>query len=107
MRRLLTATALAVCLVMLLAMPALAAVYEFGWKSCGSTLVGIRSYSTQTTTHFVLSPSYYETGDWNNGSTWRVRTSTTNHKNSVNWGVEVVGGSLNDPGTYAYCTSIS
>ncbi|MEX1125799.1 MAG: hypothetical protein WEE53_09060 [Acidimicrobiia bacterium] len=92
-------------LVLALASPASASVWDFGTTSCGLHLVGIRSYSTYSTYHFVLEPSYYETGSWNNGATWKVRTSLTNHYNNVEWGVEVVGGSLNDPGTYGYCTS--
>lgn len=94
----------ALVLVLAIALPALAAVYKFGTKTCYPYYVGIRSYSTGTTTHFVLEPSYYETGTWNNFSTWTVRTSVTDHKSNVEWGVEVVNGSLSDPGTYGYCT---
>lgn len=98
------ATVVALIAVLSLPVVAHAAVYEFGVRSCGDRFVGIRSNSTQVTTHFVLEPYYYTTGSWDNGATWKVRTSATGHKNNVEWGVEVVGGLLSDSGTYGYCT---
>lgn len=97
--------ALALVLVFLISTPAYATVWDFGTKDCGANIVGIRSYSSGLTQHWVTDPSFYGTGWWWHGAAWHVRTSITSHTD-VDWLVEVDNGGISDPGTYAYCTQI-
>lgn len=105
MKRRLVPVAVAACLALLVAVPALAGVTDSGTKYCsGDDTPWTRAYSTGYTEHYPPGNGY---DDFYNGPTWRT---TFHHASSGSpggfWVVET-NGSLNDPGTYAYCSAIS
>lgn len=81
------------------ALPAWAWVYENGQKDCGSNNVAIRSYSEGQTIHEApigtQIENYPGTGDW------EYRTTATTDTNT-SWQVEAAVA-LNGPETYAFC----
>lgn len=75
---------------------------ELRRQQCRSAFTGnvaVRSLATHTVTHYA--PSSTQIGQWNNGSEFRTRTSVTQLQ-STSWKVTSTG-SLNSPGTYAFC----
>lgn len=99
MRRWIAAVCMVAMLVGGLALPAAAVVSKSGSLNCGGNNVAVRSLATHTVTHYA--PSSTQIGQWNNGSEFRTRTSVTQLQ-STSWKVTSTG-SLNSPGTYAFC----
>lgn len=80
--------------------PAWAVVAKSGNKSC-STYGITRSYSSGFTQVAPPGSGYRE---YQNGASLVVRTSQAPYAGGGNWTVNT-NGSLNDPGTYSYCSS--
>lgn len=88
-----------VILVILIAAPAYALVEKSGFKDCGGNYVAVRSFGTELVRHYA--PTGTKIGEWNNGGSFVQRNSATLYF-STSWRVTSTG-SLNDPGTYAWC----
>jgi hypothetical protein len=88
-----------VILVILIAAPAFALVEKSGFKDCGGNYVAVRSLATQVVRHYA--PTGTQIGVWDNDEDFIVRNKTTLYF-STSWRVTSTG-SLNDPGTYAWC----
>ncbi len=93
-----------------LMLPATAYSAQFPAKQCYTTLVGITSRTSGTTTHVAYAQGLvYNTGTWQNGSTLTIRSSVANHyhlTDSYGYGGRVEYTSQFDY-VYAYCTSYS
>lgn len=80
-------------------------------RYCTDVLVGIKSYTRSTTKHFAHHnpPGTYQVGDtFENGSTWKVRSTVSNHywlDDSANKGSHINIAALSDfSWGYNYCT---
>lgn len=82
--------------------PVLAIVVKSGTKNCSINQIPFsQSLSTGFTEHYPPGSKY---AAWNNFANWLVRTKVSNPGTHGGfWWVEVTGGSLNDPGTFASC----
>lgn len=93
----------AVVLIMALAVPVLATVWDGGVVYCEDFETGYsRSYSTGLTEHWPPGTGY---AWWNNGTQWRVRIAYGAQGFDGEWAVAVTNGSLSDPGTWAGCVT--
>ena len=85
--------------LVLVAAPAFALVEKSGFKDCGGNYVAVRSLGTETVRHYA--PIGTQIGVFNNYDEFIVRNTTTLYF-STSWKVTSTG-SLNNPGTYAWC----
>lgn len=88
-----------VILMMLIAAPAQALVEKSGNQNCGGNYVAVRSLGTNVVKHYA--PTGTQIAVWDNGDNFIVRNATT-LLHSTSWKVTSTG-SLNNPGTYAWC----
>ena len=89
------------------ALPALAGVTKSGYKYCNpaTQTPASRALSYRFTEHFPPGSGYKAFNI--TGTAEKVTRAYSNLGDDGGfWFVEVTGGSLNDPGTYAYCSSI-
>jgi hypothetical protein len=101
-QRLVLSVLTAVTLLVLLASPVWATVWDSGYKTCTiHQTQKVTSYSTGFTEHWP-GPSGYHA--WTNGS-WIVRVGMADAAAGGGWTVGVTNGSLDDPGTYATCVN--
>lgn len=100
-RRALTVV-LAAASVIAVALPALGLVTKEGTRACGGStpFAYTHSYSSGTTKVRGPGASTFVQYPFTSGM---VHRDTFGSYGGGSWKVEVVGGSLSDPGTYGYC----
>ncbi len=91
-------------LVLAVGWTAWAAVWKTGTKYCSPQFTpATRAYSSGTTEHLPPGSGYRR---FENGAEMRVTRWYAFGDDGGSWMVIVTGGALDDPGTYAYCSSI-